>query len=140
MLLTPEVNTRDGKGWIYSRIGLRAEATPFSSVEDLFQLVSSENAVSQVDCVLLDEAQFLSKKQVTQLCRVADELDIPVLTYGLRTDFRGDLFEGSQFLLAWADALNEIKTICHCGRKATMVLRIGPDGTPVREGLPPASP
>ena len=96
MLLTPEVNTRDGKGWIYSRIGLRAEATPFSSVEDLFQLVSSENAVSQVDCVLLDEAQFLSKKQVTQLCRVADELDIPVLTYGLRTDFRGDLFEGSQ--------------------------------------------
>ncbi len=134
MLLTPEVNTRDGKGWIYSRIGLRAEATPFSSVEDLFQLVYSENAVSQVDCVLLDEAQFLSKKQVTQLCRVADELDIPVLTYGLRTDFRGDLFEGSQFLLAWADALNEIKTICHCGRKATMVLRIGPDGTPVREG------
>lgn len=134
LLLTPEIDNRDGEGWIYSRIGLRAEATPFSPVQDLFSIVSSEHESAQVDCVLVDEAQFLTRKQVGQLCDVADELEIPVLTYGLRTDFRGDLFEGSQFLLAWADTLNEIKTICHCGSKATMVLRIGPDGEPVKEG------
>lgn len=134
LLLTPEIDTRDGEGWIYSRIGLRAEATMFSSVDDLMQLTRDEHRKNSVDCVLVDEAQFLSRKQVGQLCCVADELNIPVLTYGLRTDFRGDLFEGSQYLLAWADTINEIKTICHCGSKATMVLRIGPDGTAVKEG------
>lgn len=134
LLLTPEIDTRDGQGFIYSRIGLKAEATMFSPIDDLLQLVRNELEQSKIDCVLVDESQFLSRKQVSQLCQVADELNIPVLTYGLRTDFRGDLFEGSQYLLAWADTLNEIKTICHCGSKATMVLRIGPDGEPVKEG------
>ena len=134
LLLTPEIDTRDGKGWIYSRIGLRAEATAFSPVDDLFALVSRNHQDTNIDCVLVDEAQFLTRKQVSQLCVVADELNVPVLTYGLRTDFRGDLFEGSQYLLAWADTINEIKTICHCGSKATMVLRIGPEGKPVKEG------
>ena len=101
---------------------------------DLFALVDSNQREEHVDCVLVDEAQFLTRKQVSQLCCVADELEIPVLAYGLRTDFRGDLFEGSQYLLAWADTINEIKTICHCGRKATMVLRMGPDGQVVKEG------
>lgn len=134
LLMTPELDTRDGSGWIRSRIGLRAEATSFSQTDDLFRLIDADHKVESLDCVLIDEAQFLTQKQVEQLCTVADRLDVPVLTYGLRTDFRGDLFEGSQFLLAWADTLNEIKTICHCGRKATMVLRIEPDGQPVREG------
>lgn len=134
LLLIPEIDTRDGEGFIYSRIGLRAEATMFSPVDDLMQLTTEANQSMPVDCVLVDEAQFLARKQVGQLCDVADELNIPVLTYGLRTDFRGDLFEGSQSLLAWADTINEIKTICHCGRKATMVLRIGPDGKAVKEG------
>lgn len=134
LLLTPEIDTRDGAGWINSRIGLRAEAQTFATIEDLFQLTTKEHDKEPVDCVLLDEAQFLTRRQVEQLCDVADKLEIPVLAYGLRTDFRGDLFEGSQYLLAWADTLHEIKTICHCGRKATMVLRIGPDGEPVKDG------
>lgn len=134
LLLAPEIDSRDGQGMIYSRIGLQAEAIAFLPVDDLLQLVTKEHSQQHIDCVLLDEAQFLTRKQVSELCRVADDLNIPVLTYGLRTDFRGNLFEGSQYLLAWADKLNEIKTICHCGKKATMVLRLGPDGTPVREG------
>lgn len=134
LLLTPEVDTRDGSGWIYSRIGLRAEASTFTYADDLLQMILSEHKNESLDCVLVDEAQFLSKRQVLQLCEFTDEHDVPVLTYGLRTDFRGDLFEGSQYLLAWADTINEIKTICHCGKKATMVLRLGADGKPLREG------
>ena len=134
LLMTPELDSRDGVGWISSRIGLRAEATTFSPVEDLYRITSEANAEKTVDCVLVDEAQFLTKRQVEQLCQVSDRLEIPVLAYGLRTDFRGDLFEGSQYLLAWADTIQEIKTICHCGSKATMVLRIGPDGQPVKAG------
>lgn len=134
VLLTPEIDTLEGVGQIHSRIGLGADADPFSQVDDLFQTIHDQHSESPVHCVLVDEAQFLTRKQVMQLCRIADEVGVPVLAYGLRTDFRGELFEGSQYLLAWADTLNEIKTICHCGRKATMVLRIGADGAPVKDG------
>ena len=134
LLLSPDVDTLEGVGRIHSRIGLTADAVSFSQIDDLLNLTTLSHAEADVHCVLVDEAQFLTKKQVGQLCRIADEMQIPVLAYGLRTDFRGELFEGSQYLLAWADALQEIKTICHCGRKATMVLRIGADGKPVRDG------
>lgn len=134
LLFTPALDTRAGTGRIRSRIGLEAEATAFGPDDDLFALVRTAHAAQAVSCVLVDEAQFLQKAQVRQLTDLADELNIPVLCYGLRTDFQGHLFEGSQWLLAWADDLTEIKTICHCGRKATMVLRLDAAGRPVREG------
>lgn len=134
LVFAPEVDDRFGVGRVSSRIGLQANAIPFSSNANLFRIIQKENEATKVDCVLVDEAQFLSKSQVRQLSDVCDELDIPVLAYGLRTDFQGNLFEGSQFLMAWSDNLNEVKTICHCGRKATMVLRLDANGRPVREG------
>lgn len=134
LLFTPALDTRAGAGRIRSRIGLEAEATAFGPDHDLLAHVRAAHAVQLVSCVLVDEAQFLREAQVRQLTDIADELDIPVLCYGLRTDFQGHLFEGSQWLLAWADDLTEIKTICHCGRKATMVLRLDAAGQPVREG------
>ena len=134
LVLTPEIDTRESKGAITSRIGLSSEATNFNGTDDLYQLVERHHQATPIDCVLVDEAQFLTREQVRQLSDIADQLDIPVLTYGLRTDFQGKLFEGSQQLLAWADNLVEIKTICHCGRKATMVLRTGSDGQVIKEG------
>lgn len=132
MLFTAAIDDRAATGVIASRIGLTAPATPFDAETDLFALVAS--APARVDCVAVDEAQFLTKAQVWQLARVCDERDIPVLCYGLRTDFLGNLFEGSQWLLAIADVLNEIKAICGCGRKATMNLRIDGAGAPVVAG------
>lgn len=134
LVFAPEVDDRFGVGVVSSRIGLQSNAIPFSANANLFRIIQKENELAKVDCVLIDEAQFLSKLQVRQLSDVCDELDIPVLAYGLRTDFQGNLFEGSQFLMAWSDNLNEVKTICHCGRKATMVLRLDANGRPVREG------
>ncbi len=134
MLFAPTVDQRSGIGRIASRIGLSADANPFSSTDDLYKRVSTEHAENPLACVLIDEAQFLTRKQVEQLCRIADGLDIPVLCYGLRTDFQAQLFEGSAALLALADDLIELKTICHCGRKATMNLRVGPDGKGLKEG------
>jgi thymidine kinase len=134
LVLAPEIDDRFGAGVVSSRIGLKSEAIAFSISENLFRRIQQEHEKQKVDCVLVDEAQFLTKKQVRQLGDVCDDLGIPVLAYGLRTDFQGNLFEGSQYLMAWADNLNEIKTICHCGRKATMVLRIDSTGKPVREG------
>jgi len=134
MLLCPIFDTRAGAGHIRSRIGLDAEAVPFERTQDLLEMVREENGRRKLACVLVDEAQFLTGDQVYQLTEVADVLGIPVLAYGIRTDFQGNLFEGSQKLLAWADKLVEIKTICHCGRKATMVLRIDSTGKPMREG------
>lgn len=134
LVLTPQLDNRAGTGKVASRIGLNAEATTFVQTDNLFDRIKSLHQVNAVHCVLVDEAQFLTKTQVRQLSDVVDELDIPVLAYGLRTDFQGNLFEGSENLLAWADSLTEIKTICHCGRKATMVLRLGEDGKPVRDG------
>lgn len=134
LVFAPEIDDRFGAGVVSSRIGLQSEAIAFSISENLFRRIQQEHEKQKVDCVLVDEAQFLTKKQVRQLGDVCDDLGIPVLAYGLRTDFQGNLFEGSQYLMAWADNLNEIKTICHCGRKATMVLRIDSTGKPVREG------
>jgi thymidine kinase len=131
LLFTPQLDTRAGKGQIASRIGLTAEAHAFSPAEDLFKLADAQETI---DCVLVDEAQFLSRAQVYQLGEIADQLNTPVLAYGLRTDFQGNLFEGSRHLLAWADKLVEIKTICHCGSKATMVLRTDEKGNVLREG------
>lgn len=134
LLLTPQLNMRDGIGRIVSRIGLTATATAFSQNDSLIEIVRRSHFEAQVACVFVDEAQFLTRRQVQELGEIADDEHIPVLAYGLRTDFLGNLFEGSQHLLAWADVLTEIKTVCHCGRKATMVLRIDGQGKPVRSG------
>lgn len=134
LLLTPAIDQRDGIGNIASRIGLAQKARAFESTEDLFALAKETHTHEKIACVLIDEAQFLARTQVEQLCRVADEIGIPVLCYGLRTDFKGNLFPGSAALLGWADNLVEIKTICHCGRKATMNLRTDKDGNPIKEG------
>jgi len=135
LILTPQLDTRAGEGVVASRIGLRANARRFTREDDLLALAQADiGARGKLDCVLVDEAQFLSKAQVWQLSDVVDALRIPVLAYGLRTDFRGELFEGSQYLLAWADNLVEIKTICHTGKKATMVVRVDEHGRAVSDG------
>lgn len=134
LLLTPQLNTRDGVGRISSRIGLHADAVTFNQADSLFEIASRYHAEHPIACVFVDEAQFLSRGQVFDLGEIADRIGVPVLAYGLRTDFQGNLFEGSQYLLAWADVLSEIKTVCHCGRKATMVLRVDSEGRPLRSG------
>ncbi len=121
-------------GRIISRIGISADAHIFHPDDDLFAVIAEIHGKAPQDCVLVDEAQFLSRDQVWQLARVADDLRIPVLAYGLRTDFRGQLFEGSAQLLAIADSLREIRTICHCGAKATMVIRLDESGNAAKEG------
>ena len=134
LLLSPMIDDRYGKGRIASRIGLFAEAVNFLPQANLFDIVKKEKEVHGIRCVLIDEAQFLTKAQVWELTEVADKLNTPVLAYGLRTDFKGEPFEGSRYLLAWAEDVVEIKTICHCGRKATMNLRIDEQGKAVQEG------
>ncbi|HAI94503.1 MAG TPA: thymidine kinase [Xanthomonadaceae bacterium] len=135
LILTPKLDHRAGSGVVASRIGLRAEGVGFDRDTDLQQLVERDIAVAgKLDCVLVDEAQFLTRAQVWQLSEVVDALRIPVLCYGLRTDFRGELFEGSQYLLAWADDMQEIKTICHSGSKATMTVRVDAQGRAVQDG------
>lgn len=121
-------------GRVASRIGIAAEARLFVAGEDLHADIAAAHARDRLACVFVDEAQFLTPAHVRELARVVDDLGVPVLCYGLRTDFLGRLFEGSAQLLAWADTLGEIKTVCHCGRKATMVVRVRPDGTVEREG------
>jgi thymidine kinase len=134
LLFTPAIDTRYGSGRIESRIGLRSGAISLSAVDNILARVRHEHAAQPVACVLVDEAQFLTADQAWQLSDVADALDIPVLCYGLRTDFQGKLFPGSAALLGIADDLTELKTICHCGRKATMNLRVDRDGRAVKEG------
>ena len=133
-IYTSDLDNRFGKGEIVSRIGLKAKSNIFTSKTDIYKDILNFRKDSIVDCVLIDEAQFLTQIQVSQLGMVVDELDIPVLTFGIRTDFQGNLFEGSKYLLAWADNLKEIKTVCHCGRKATMVLRLNNKGEVVSDG------
>lgn len=133
-LLAPAIDTRFGEGKITSRIGLEAPTTIFTPNDNLFETTAAEHRKRSLSCVLVDEAQFLTTAQVRQLSDIPDQFGIPVLCYGLRTDFQGNLFEGSAALLGWADDLIEIKTICHCGRKATMVLRLNAEGVPVRQG------
>ena len=134
LLFTPALDHRHGVGQISSRIGLKAEAIIFEADTDLFARVLAELESNSVHCVLVDEAQFLSRDQVFQLGEVVDRKNIPVLCFGVRTDFQGELFEGSKHLVAWADQLEEIKTICHTGRKATMVVRVDENGYAIKEG------
>ncbi|HEX8044600.1 thymidine kinase [Rhizobium sp.] len=128
------LDDRAGRGKIASRIGLTMDAIPFDAADDLYALVDKMHAEEPLACVFVDEAQFLSHEQVWQLAHVVDRLDLPVMTYGLRTDFHGKLFPGSQELLTIADELREVRTICHCGRKATMVVRLDSAGKVAREG------
>jgi thymidine kinase len=134
LLFTPHVDDRAGVGTISSRIGLERKARAFGEEEDLFAAVQTSHADDSLSCVLIDEAQFLTAKQVLQLTCVVDRLRIPVLAYGLRTDFRGEPFEGSKYLLAWAEELCEIKTVCATGSKATMNARLDAEGNRVVEG------
>jgi thymidine kinase len=134
LLFVPALDTRAGVGKIQSRIGLANEATALGEGDNLFEMVRIENSAKPVACVLIDEAQFLKPVQVRQATEIADRLKIPVLCYGLRTDFQSRLFPGSAELLALADNLIELKTICHCGRKATMNLRVTAEGRAVTEG------
>ncbi|HZG09563.1 MAG TPA: thymidine kinase [Allosphingosinicella sp.] len=134
LLYTAALDHRSGYGKIVSRIGLEADASTFAPHTDLRREVEEEMARRRVDCILIDEAQFLSRTQVNQIASICDELNIPVLAYGLRTDFQAQLFEGSAGLLALADTLVELKAICECGRKATMNLRVDEQGLAVAAG------
>lgn len=134
VLFTAAIDTRRAKGTIASRIGLAADAIAFDETTDLFANIKALKTARRIDCIFVDEAQFLSEAQVLQLAHVVDRLDLPVMCFGLRTDFRGELFPGSARLLALADDIRELKTICHCGRKATMNLRTTIDGEAVSEG------
>ena len=133
-LLTARLDERVGKGQIGSRIGITADADMFSADSDLFAMIEARRAEGPFVCILIDEAQFLSENQVWQLARVVDDLKIPVMAYGLRVDFLGKLFPGSAALLALADEMREIRTICHCGKKATMVVRQDQDGNTLTAG------
>ncbi len=128
LLLTSSLHLTTENGWITSRIGVHASADLYGPDDDLYNGIRRAHRKARIDCVFVDEAQFLTPDQVWQLARVADRLDVPVMCFGLRTDFQGKLFPGSAELLAIADTLREVRTICHCGRKATMVVRKGPDG------------
>jgi thymidine kinase len=135
LLFTPLVDTRYGSGKIHSRIGLTADAISIDSDFDIFDYVYKQKQLnSKLKCVFVDEAQFLSKEQVMQLTDIVDKLNLPVLAYGLRSDFQGEPFVGSLYLLIWADNISEIKTICHCGKKATTNARIDKNGCILRSG------
>jgi thymidine kinase len=134
IIYTAALDDRYGVGKVTSRIGLQADAQLYAKGDDLFASINNDHSKQKLDCVFIDEAQFLTKEQVRQLVDVVDELKIPVLAYGLRTDFLGETFEGSHYLLAWADKLSELKTVCHCGRKASFVVRLDENGKAVKGG------
>ncbi|GFD90347.1 thymidine kinase [Tenacibaculum sp. KUL152] len=134
VIYTAALDDRYGVGKVTSRIGLQADAKLYAKGDDLFASISSDHNTRKLDCIFIDEAQFLTKEQVRQLVDVVDELKVPVLAYGLRTDFLGETFEGSHYLLAWADKLSELKTVCHCGRKASFVVRLDENGNAVKGG------
>ncbi|OOY21625.1 MULTISPECIES: thymidine kinase [unclassified Thioclava] len=133
-LVTARLDNRAGDGRIASRIGIGAEAACFSEETDMFALIEARLAEGPCACIFVDEAQFLTETQVWQIARAVDDLRVPVMCYGLRVDFQGKLFPGSAALLALADEMREVRTICHCGKKATMVVRMGPDGQALRDG------
>lgn len=133
-LLTAQFDNRAGDARIASRIGIGQPADTFAQDDDLFQKIVEQRKQTELACVFIDEAQFLSSDQVWQLARAVDDLGVPIMCYGLRVDFRGKLFPGSATLLALADEMREVRTICHCGKKATMVVRHGPDGKAVLDG------
>ena len=134
MIFTSARDDRYGDSEIVSRIGLRADAETFSESDNLFNTVKANNNNTPLHCVLIDEAQFLTKEQVLQLGQIVDQLKITVMAYGIRTDFQGELFDGSKYLLAWADRLKELRAVCHCGKKATMIIRADDKGEIIREG------
>lgn len=134
LILKPMIDTRDSPGEVVSRVGLRQEANIITPDMDIFEFFKYANSVRDIHCVYVDEAQFLKQENIMQLCKIADLYDVPVMCYGLRTDFRGELFEGSKYLLAIADKLEELKGVCHCGKKATMVARIDEEGNAVIDG------
>ena len=134
LVLAPQFDDRYGVGKVTSRIGLEAAATTFTKADNLFEIVSACIHEDPLHCILIDEAQFLTKDQVAELSDVTDDLNIPVLAYGLRTDFQGEPFEGSKYLLAWSDNLKELKAICDCGSKATMVIRLDENGNAITHG------
>ena len=133
-LLTARFDDRAGKGQIASRIGIAQDADMFDGDTDMFATIAARQSVGEIACVFVDEAQFLSEDQVWQLARAVDDLHVPVMCFGLRVDFRGKLFPGSATLLALADEMREVRTICHCGRKATMVVRQDENGAALRDG------
>lgn len=133
-LITAQFDNRAGEGRIGSRIGIGEPADTFTATDDMFAKIAARLTLGPLACVFIDEAQFLSESQVWQLARAVDDLKVPVMCYGLRVDFQGKLFAGSAALLAWADEMREVRTICHCGKKATMVIRRGPDGKAMRDG------
>ncbi len=135
MLYTAAIDDRYGRGKISSRIGVSTDANIFDATTQFCVEVGERQTQGNIACVLVDEAQFLTRDQVDQLAQLVDESNIPVLCFGLRTDFQGELFDGSQRLLAIADKLQELKTVCACGRKATMTIRLDEDGKPVSAGL-----
>ena len=134
LVLAPALDDRYGAGKVTSRIGIEADARSFSREDNLYEAVQTYLDSAPLHCVLIDEAQFLTKDQVFQLGEITDQLNVPVLAYGLRTDFQGEPFEGSKYLLAWSDNLKELKAICHCGTKATMVVRFDEQGNAVTQG------
>ena len=134
LVYTAAIDDRFGAGRVTSRIGISEQANTFARDTDLFAEIQQHVTEEPLHCILVDEAQFLTKAQVYQLSDVVDKLKIPVLCYGLRTDFQAELFEGSRYLLAWADQLEELKTICYCGRKANFVLRLNAQGEVVKQG------
>jgi len=133
-VLTAAIDNRSGVGKVSSRIGIESDAHIFSETDNLADMIGKAHQQQKQHCILIDESQFLSKEQVRQLTYVVDILGIPVLCYGIKTDFQGELFPGSQYLLAWADKLIELKTICHCGKKANMILRLDENGKPIQQG------
>ncbi len=133
-LLTANFDDRAGMGQIGSRIGIAAEADTYTQSDDLYAKIAARLSDGPCACVLVDEAQWMTRDQVWQLARAVDDLRVPVMCYGLRVDFQGELFPGSAALLALADEMREVRTICHCGKKATMVIRVGEDGKALREG------
>ena len=133
-LLTANFDDRAGVGRISSRIGIEAEADTYAKETDLFAMIAARLDAGPCACVLIDEAQWMTRDQVWQLARAVDDLGVPVMCYGLRVDFRGELFPGSAALLALADEMREVRTICHCGRKATMVIRVDAEGRALTEG------
>ena len=128
LLFTAKLDDREGSGVISSRIGIKKNAIPFSADDNLYDIIHDYHVKNNLSCILVDEAQFLNRYQVEELAKTVDHLGIPVLTYGIRTDFKGEVFEGSKFLMAWADEIREIKTICHCGKKANMNARVTSSG------------
>jgi thymidine kinase len=133
-LLTADFDDRSGEGQIGSRIGISQAADVYGQSADLFEMIQARQTKGKIACVLVDEAQWLTSDQVWQLARAVDDLKLPVMCYGLRVDFRGELFPGSATLLALADEMREVRTICHCGRKATMVIRKDADGKAMKDG------